>query len=809
MFIDKTDGINKGIAVFPSLFIEGAAACGKTTAVNMFLDAHPEMTSDVFYMDQERDVNTFSQRIGQLMAEPAGGRFFVFENINGPLEPAFIKVLADLVDAAASDRTKKVKLLFVSREKLPAELLRLLWQGKMGIVCPQNLLFSQTETAFLVRKAGLRISTEELQEKTGGWPGAVTVLLHLAEQLGTETADVEKMMDRYEVRTYIEQEILGSLSMEEQKVMKLAAQLPWLTMEMVNLRGETLENLQRKGMLIYNEKKKHWSLQPLFGGGVKSSLTYEQGLTFGQWYEARGHITEATICYSNAKCGEVFRRCVIEHYDEIPFELLAHSNIYGWSGSGPELCWLRGMCCYLRQDMDGFRKELQKVQRMKGEVAAEVHLNLAFADSEMSIEAWLELLEERGPECGVVRLYHFARNSHVLMAGVRELAPLFTCSIREEKRRMKLLREWLGGEEWIGIQLARAEFDFEIQAKGLKESEAWKAVLEVAEDEDDCYSWRYQVAVLYLLNRMHIAYKEPEVAELMERLKDRLRWETNPLCQRHLAAVGRIHDLWGPGEVETTRWLRDAAPDRVLEVNEENYYLLFQQSQGYLQLNQYDHAARILSKLIPYVQQYHRSRLLAELLFQQALVDMAKGRKGASLRNTVASFLYTGDAHYVMFYVSYGHMGRQVLEAYVEWLRNAEPKKWQRKKHYNYRNVIKMPREDYLELVLRLAKRHVKNAKSIGFGSGLASAGASAGGTGFFDSAGNRPGTVESVDFLTMTETLVLQSLNKGLSNKEICDEMNLKLPTVKTHISSIYKKLGVSSRVQAVLKGKELGILK
>ena len=60
-----------------------------------------------------------------------------------------------------------------------------------------------------------------------------------------------------------------------------------------------------------------------------------------------------------------------------------------------------------------------------------------------------------------------------------------------------------------------------------------------------------------------------------------------------------------------------------------------------------------------------------------------------------------------------------------------------------------------------------------------------------------------------MTETLVLQSLNKGLSNKEICDEMNLKLPTVKTHISSIYKKLGVSSRVQAVLKGKELGILK
>ena len=53
---------------------------------------------------------------------------------------------------------------------------------------------------------------------------------------------------------------------------------------------------------------------------------------------------------------------------------------------------------------------------------------------------------------------------------------------------------------------------------------------------------------------------------------------------------------------------------------------------------------------------------------------------------------------------------------------------------------------------------------------------------------------------LTNKEKEVLAMLAKGASNKEIADKMVVKEVTVKTHLNSIYKKLNVSGRTQAIL---------
>ena len=61
---------------------------------------------------------------------------------------------------------------------------------------------------------------------------------------------------------------------------------------------------------------------------------------------------------------------------------------------------------------------------------------------------------------------------------------------------------------------------------------------------------------------------------------------------------------------------------------------------------------------------------------------------------------------------------------------------------------------------------------------------------------------------ISMRELEVLQLIRQGLSNQEIADQLSLSLNTVKTHISSLFIKLDVKRRTQAIQKAKEWGLV-
>jgi LuxR family maltose regulon positive regulatory protein len=67
---------------------------------------------------------------------------------------------------------------------------------------------------------------------------------------------------------------------------------------------------------------------------------------------------------------------------------------------------------------------------------------------------------------------------------------------------------------------------------------------------------------------------------------------------------------------------------------------------------------------------------------------------------------------------------------------------------------------------------------------------------------------VNLVERLSEREREVLQLIAEGLTNEEVAARLYLSLHTVKVHARNIYAKLDVTSRTQAVARGRALGIL-
>jgi WD40 repeat protein/serine/threonine protein kinase len=64
------------------------------------------------------------------------------------------------------------------------------------------------------------------------------------------------------------------------------------------------------------------------------------------------------------------------------------------------------------------------------------------------------------------------------------------------------------------------------------------------------------------------------------------------------------------------------------------------------------------------------------------------------------------------------------------------------------------------------------------------------------------------VELLTPREQEVLQLIIDGLSNREIAQRLTVTLSTVKWYVNQVYSKLGVRSRVQAIVRARELDLI-
>jgi DNA-binding NarL/FixJ family response regulator len=74
-------------------------------------------------------------------------------------------------------------------------------------------------------------------------------------------------------------------------------------------------------------------------------------------------------------------------------------------------------------------------------------------------------------------------------------------------------------------------------------------------------------------------------------------------------------------------------------------------------------------------------------------------------------------------------------------------------------------------------------------------------------SAARREQRRERAGTLTARQVEVLSLMARGLTNREICDVLEIREGTVKTHIAAIFETLEVTNRTEAAVAARELGI--
>lgn len=787
-YIDKTEVLEKGIRISPSIFLEGAAASGKSTAVKMLIGKHPEVSIFSINMEEITDDSMLREQLetaGKQMEKSAV--WIILENINTVL-PESVQREVEVFIRGLPDSGR---VILVSREKPFSGLLDLFWKKKLQVVPQRAFLFSKEEIAGLCKRVQSKLDPKEVYEVTGGWPGCVTAMLSLTEnETWEQDVTARQLRDRYEIDGYVSHTILGSLTGEEKEIMRRASVCPWLNEKLMQevwelpWAADSLKNLERKGFLIADRKREKWKAAPLFACLDKHDESAPFWKRMGDWYETNGFIREALICLQISADEKMLRDCLLRNFSMVPFLDIDYVQVMEWKDNSPQACYLRGMHCYFSKNIPGIDRELRRMEKQQPftEISREIYLNLAYAKPDLSLDEWLEMLESLGEIHSPVHLYNISGGSCRPLCGLRDLSGMFTGSKKEENRKRNIWKEHLDKEAYIWLSLARTDYYIEIgQEKIVSET-----------DKNLIYSGpavQYESGEQIRLARLSILYqlwnisRADQYLPFIRELEGELLQSNNKDIIRKMETV-RISDFTGYRDSnEVLQWIRETGLYPGKEINENNYIIFSGLGKAYMMMRQYDKAERIFEKLLPYLREFYKFRVLAEALFEQAIISWEKDSHSQSLRYIIESFIGSSNYRYVRLYADYGNSGWKVLDAYVEWVSKNSPEGWHRKKKYNYGNVRRMPQEDYLELLVRVAKRQAP---------------------GVHETAGSY-----TEEHLTMMETLILRDINSGKSNAQICQELNLKLSTVKSHIYSLYKKLGVNSRVQATLKGKELGILK
>lgn len=762
------EGLLSGLEDHSRVFLSAGPGWGKTAAVHRLL---------------ERGECTFLS-LGRRAPFPCFGkkRLVVLDDIQRLTPPEERELANQLLRAPRGQR-----FVLLSRAPLPDCLSPLAAAGEVLVLGQELLALNGLAVSLLASDAGLDLSRETLaavEKATGGYPLAVRLLL---EQL-TLGQPLEQGIDRmsHGVGAYLEGICRRELGDGPVELLTRLSLFPTFDGELAALligeqsAGETLRRAARlTGLLRRTDRDWAFSAGPWFSAYLqrkaKALLPPEELRQIfragGRWYEARGDGLRSAECWRRAGDRERMKDLLIQQF-RYPTDIgswyqmaevyrqLTETEIQ----SSPELICARSMLCSVTGDPVGAEDWYRRLgeQSIHNSRCQELtaYLELALPHRPVGTPKQIASAAKKKahgewPERPRLSL---SQGLPSLLRGSRDFSAWAGQDERDLETACKAVEGALG-QDGVGFE-ALMSMELLLEQGGdvsrhLLEMETLRKKLRAQGTKE----MEFVLAAL-LARALYAAGHMDQALEVLSAFRLGLKGREDRRIPSNLDALRcRLGLMRGDSYAE--EWYRKQAHKEKSLLRLE-YYRCLTLVRCCLKREDHCSALLLLGKLLPFTQEYHRPLDRIEALLLAAICRFRMG--GGDWRDLLCQALALGEQYgYVAVFAREGAALLPLAE------------------RLEHRPVCQEYWQRVLGAVIELAGCYPDYLRPA----------------------------VQLIRSLTSTEKLVLRLLCQNKSIAQICALLEIKVPTAKTHIQHIYRKLGVHSKAGVLKAAKDLRLLK
>lgn len=642
--------------------------------------------------------------------------------------------------------------------------------------------------------------SEILWKKTSGWPGIAQYVYAAAENRFPEVpAMKDYVLDKYletdsalqampalELDLALENIVWRYLSEKEKNLLRYGSSIPFFFYDFLRKMIEktdiqdaekNLLYLEKAGLVLWKEEDKEYQVIEMMADFIRRRYPVKDREFLkkaAEWYETQGKWKAAIICLLDAEDEDLMAEFLKKHVYQLMHILKINDlkrclQLVSDKKNDPGLIFWQGVYGVWNNDMN-------LLDRAEKNLTGPLLWNLYYLDDRISALEWLTGLQEAHLKSPLF-LYDVTANQPDIRCGQKDLTEFFATGKKDEKDYFRKWKKLIHPEQSIYFNLASA--DYLIETDREKEAvEKLRGILSNVLTLDMAEASAAYMAMTGKLYRK--GYLETDNLEILQQLDAILKAEQFEMLRENVKAILLYAHSFRHSGYTLGQWLERKTEIGENAITKDNEFLKRIHAKSEYGMQQYKKAQRIYARLVVYYRKKKLYQQCAECLFGRAASLFALGKRTEGLKIAAEALSIGIRFHYVGPYTSFGKTGVDLITQYQKLMGDRESK-IMRKKKYFYGNILRAGFEDWQLVLLRCAKKEAKM-------------------TIWEEQNLEEP--------LTKTEWKVLRAISAGYSNQEIAEEFDIRLSTVKSHVSGIYRKLDVKNRVEVVRRGKELGLI-